>query len=61
MNNVTQSLYQQKVQSTAQELIDNGYEVSIEPSSSDLPFELGGYRVNQKFICTMEYAREVVK
>jgi len=43
MNNITQSLYQQKVQSTAQELIDNGYEVSIEPSSSDLPFELGGY------------------
>jgi hypothetical protein len=43
MNNVTQSLYEQKIQSTVQELIDNGYKVSIEPSSSDLPFELGGY------------------
>jgi REase_AHJR-like len=44
MNNVTQSLYEQKVQSTAQELIDSGYKVSIEPANSDLPFELGGYR-----------------
>lgn len=43
MNNVSQSLYEQKIQSTVQELIDNGYKVSIEPSSSDLPFELGGY------------------
>ena len=43
MNNVTQSLYEQKIQSTVQELIDNGYKVSIEPSRSDLPFELGGY------------------
>jgi REase_AHJR-like len=44
MNNVTQSLYEQKIQSTAQELIDSGYKVSIEPSSSDLPFDLGSYR-----------------
>jgi hypothetical protein len=46
MNNVTQSLYEQKIQSTAQELIDSGYKVSIEPSSSDLPFDLGSYRPN---------------
>jgi Holliday junction resolvase len=44
MNNVTQSLYEQKIQSTAQELIDSGYKVSIEPSSLDLPFDLGSYR-----------------
>jgi hypothetical protein len=44
MNNVSQSLYEQKVQSTAQELIDSGYKVSIEPTSSHLPFDLGGYR-----------------
>ena len=46
MNNITQSLYEQKIQSTAQELIDSGYKVSIEPSSSDLPFDLGSYRPN---------------
>jgi REase_AHJR-like len=46
MNNLTQSLYEQKIQSTTQELIDNGYKVSIEPSSSDLPFALGGYHPN---------------
>ncbi|PSB51175.1 hypothetical protein [Chamaesiphon polymorphus] len=46
MNNVTQSLYEQKIQSTAQELIDSGYKVSIEPASSDLPFDLGSYRPN---------------
>jgi REase_AHJR-like len=44
MNDTTQSLYEQRVQSTAQELLDNGYQVSIEPLISDLPFELGGYR-----------------
>jgi REase_AHJR-like len=44
MNIATQSLYEQRVQSTAQELLDNGYKVSIEPLISNLPFELGGYR-----------------
>ncbi len=44
MNNATQSLYEKKIQSTAQELRDNGYNVSIEPSNLDLPFDLGGYR-----------------
>jgi REase_AHJR-like len=43
MSNATQSSYEQKIQSTAQELLDNGYKVSIEPSNPDLPFELGGY------------------
>jgi REase_AHJR-like len=42
MNNI-QSLYEQKIQSAAQELLANGYQVSIEPLLSDLPFELGGY------------------
>jgi hypothetical protein len=46
MNNATQSLHEQKVKSTAQELLANGYKVSIEPPISDLPFELGGYRPN---------------
>lgn len=44
MNNQTQSLQEQKIQSTAQELLDNGYSVSIEPPISELPFDLGGYR-----------------
>lgn len=44
MNDTTESLLEQKLKSTAQELSDNGYKVLIEPSSSDLPFELGGYR-----------------
>ena len=44
MNVETQSLYEQRVQSTAQELLENGYKVSIDPLISDLPFELGGYR-----------------
>jgi REase_AHJR-like len=43
MNNIADSLYDKKIQSTAQELRDNGYKVSIEPSNLDLPFELGGY------------------
>jgi REase_AHJR-like len=46
MNNTKIDLYEQRVQSTAQELLDNGYKVSIEPLISDLPFELGGYRPN---------------
>ena len=46
MKNQLQSLQEQKIQSTAQELLDNGYNVSIEPPISDLPFELGGYRPN---------------
>lgn len=44
MNNTTQSLYEQRIQSTAQELLDNGYKISIKPPVCDLPFELGGYR-----------------
>jgi REase_AHJR-like len=44
MNVETQSLHEQRVRSTAQELLDNGYKVSIDPLISDLPFELGGYR-----------------
>ncbi len=44
MNDITQSLYEQKIQSTVRELSDSGYEVSIKPSISHLPFDLGGYR-----------------
>jgi REase_AHJR-like len=44
MNDTTESLHEQKLKSTAQELSENGYKVLIEPSNSDLPFELGGYR-----------------
>ncbi len=44
MNGITQSLYEQKIQSIAQELLDNGYNVSIEPLESDHPFNLGRYR-----------------
>jgi REase_AHJR-like len=43
MNNTTQSLYEQKIQSTVQELLANGYQVSSHPLISDLPFDLGGY------------------
>jgi REase_AHJR-like len=43
MNNMIQSLYEQKIQAAAQELLANGYQVSIDPLLSDLPFELGGY------------------
>lgn len=43
MSHTNQSLHEQKIQSTAQELSENGYTVSIEPSKSDLPFDLGGY------------------
>jgi hypothetical protein len=43
MNNMIQSLYEQKIQSAAQELLANGYQVSIDPLVSNLPFELGGY------------------
>jgi REase_AHJR-like len=43
MNNATQSLHEQIIQSKAQELLANGYKVSIEPLISSLPFELGGY------------------
>jgi REase_AHJR-like len=43
MNNSTQSLHEQIIQSKAQELLANGYKVSIEPLISSLPFELGGY------------------
>lgn len=44
MNETIESLHDQKIQSTAKELSDNGYQVSIEPSISHLPFDLGGYR-----------------
>ena len=44
MKNQIQSLQERRIQSTAQELLDNGYKVSIEPLISDLSFELGGYR-----------------
>jgi REase_AHJR-like len=46
MNNMIQSLYEKKIQSAAQELLANGYQVSIDPLPSDLPFELGGYSPN---------------
>jgi hypothetical protein len=46
MSNTIQSLYEQRIQSTAQELLANGYKVSIEPLVSDLPFQLGRYRPN---------------
>lgn len=43
MKNATQSLHEQIIQSKAQELLANGYQVSIKPLVSNLPFELGGY------------------
>lgn len=44
MSESTQSLQHRKVESTAKELAEEGYEVSIEPTSSELPFDLGHYR-----------------
>ncbi len=46
MTNITKSLHEQKIEATAQELLDKGYKVVINPSQSDLPFDLGGYRPN---------------
>lgn len=37
------TLYDEKVQSMAQDLSQKGYEVLIEPSNSQLPFDLEGY------------------
>lgn len=38
-----QSLHEQKIQTTAQQLQERGYKVVTEPSKSDLPFNLGEY------------------
>jgi Holliday junction resolvase len=38
------TMHEQKINSTAQELSENGYKVLVEPLNSDLPFDLGGYR-----------------
>jgi hypothetical protein len=46
MNNLTKSQHDEKIDSIAQELEDNGYIVLIEPSDSNLPFYLGGYHPN---------------
>lgn len=43
MNNTTESLEEKKIRSKAQELSENGYKVLVEPSISELPFDLGGY------------------
>ena len=43
MNNLTKSQHDEKIDSVAQELEDNGYIVLIQPSDSNLPFDLGGY------------------
>jgi hypothetical protein len=43
MNNLTKSQHDEKIDSITQELEDNGYIVLIEPSDSNLPFDLGGY------------------
>ena len=44
MSNITESLHEQKIRSKAQELSEKGYKVLIEPSISELPFDLGEYR-----------------
>jgi hypothetical protein len=46
MNSDIQSLYERKIRSTAKELSDNGYKVSVEPVLADLPFDLGRYCPN---------------
>lgn len=43
MTTITQSLHEQKIQHTAQQLQESGYRVITEPSKSDLPFDLGNY------------------
>ncbi len=44
MTNSVKSLHSQKLESTAQELLAQGYEVIIAPSSDQLPFDLGNYQ-----------------
>jgi REase_AHJR-like len=44
MNSTTESLQEQKIRSKAEELLNKGYQVLIEPSISELPFDLGEYR-----------------
>ena len=43
MTTITQSLHEQKIQDTAQQLQERGYRVVTEPSKLDLPFDLGNY------------------
>ncbi|MDY6991323.1 MAG: hypothetical protein SVR94_01785 [Pseudomonadota bacterium] len=40
----TMSLHNQKVEQAAQEFKDKGYDVKLEPSQAELPFDLGNYR-----------------
>jgi REase_AHJR-like len=44
MNNTTESLEKKNIRSKAKELSEKGYKVLVEPSLSELPFDLGGYR-----------------
>ncbi|MDV3348106.1 hypothetical protein QGP82_05355 [Leptothoe sp. LEGE 181152] len=43
MSESTKALYNQKVEATAKELQEKGYDVIVEPSSDSIPFALGGY------------------
>ncbi|MDD2815865.1 MAG: hypothetical protein PHP00_09015 [Thiotrichaceae bacterium] len=44
MNESIKSLHDQKVESLANELLQKGYKVTVEPLVTDLPFKLGNYR-----------------
>lgn len=44
MNEPIKSLHDQKVESLANELLQKGYKVTVEPLVTDLPFTLGNYR-----------------
>ncbi len=46
MNNMPESLHDQKLEQAAKEFADNGYRVTLEPSSAELPFDLGNYKPN---------------
>lgn len=41
---IIKSLHDQKVESLANELLQKGYKVTVEPLVTDLPFRLGNYR-----------------
>jgi hypothetical protein len=44
MTNNTKSLYDEKVKSLADKYVSEGFQVLIEPTMDQLPFDLGNYQ-----------------
>jgi hypothetical protein len=44
MTETYQSLHDKKIEDAATELRSSGYKVTVEPSSADMPFDLGNYK-----------------